>query len=119
MTADLSHPARADLYDTPYAWLRLATSVALGTIRGGGVGGVASGGALRAVRGESGAAGAEVSFPYALQMLGFALGAVGTGRLADRFGITVTLILGAIAIGLGFALVAAGPALTLAALGCG
>ena len=117
MTADLRHPVRADLYDTPYAWLRLATSVAIGTI--GGVGMWSFVVALPAVQAEFGATRAEVSFPYALQMLGFALGAVGTGRLADRFGITVTLILGAIAIGLGFALVAAAPDLTIVAIGYG
>ena len=37
-------------------------------------------------------------------MVGFALGSIVTGRLADRFGIRVTLVFGSLAAGLGFVL---------------
>jgi MFS family permease len=68
--------------ESPYAWRRLAASLAIST-----VGGAARGGA---------------SLPYSATMLGFALGGVAMGRLADRFGILAPLVLGALALGAGY-----------------
>ena len=37
-------------------------------------------------------------------MIGFAIGSILTGRLSDRFGIAVTLVVGALAVGVGYIL---------------
>jgi MFS family permease len=54
----------------------------------------------------------SASLPYTLTMIGFGLGGVMMGRLADRFGVIVPVVLGALGIGAGF--VAAGLAPNLA-----
>ena len=55
---------------------------------------------------DLGLARGEASVPYTLTMVGFALGGVMMGRLADRFGIFFPVMLGTIALALGY--VAAG-----------
>ena len=67
--------------------------------------------ALPAVQVEFGVPRADASLPFTLTMLGFALGGVVMGRLSDRFGIVVPVMLGAVMIGLGY--VAAGLASSL------
>ncbi len=66
--------------------------------------------ALPAIQADFGVDRADASLPYTLTMLGFAGGGVVMGRLADRFGITVPLALGAVALMLGY--VAVGHAAT-------
>jgi len=90
--------------ESPYAWLRLATSLVLSTI--GGIGMWSFVVALPAVQADFGVDRSAASLPYTLTMLGFGLGGVLMGRLSDRFGVVVPLVLGAIALSLGF--VAAG-----------
>jgi MFS family permease len=51
------------------------------------------------------------SLPYTLTMVGFGLGGILMGRLSDRFGVVVPVLLGAIGLGVGF--IAAGSATTL------
>ena len=58
---------------------------------------------LPAVQAEFGVARADASMPYALLMIGFGIGGIFMGRLADRFGVMVPLLIGATALGLGFA----------------
>ena len=48
--------------------------------------------ALPAVQADFGIARGEASLPYTLLMIGFALGSIATGRLADRFGIRATAL---------------------------
>jgi MFS family permease len=86
--------------ETPYAWLRLAVSLALSTIGGVGMWSVVV--ALPAVQAEFGVARGAASLPYTLTMLGFGFASVVMGRLADRFGIMVPVIVGTIALALGF-----------------
>src|SRR5215470_17007633 len=86
--------------ESAYAWVRLATALALGTI--GCVGMWSFVVALPAVQADFGIARGEASVPYTLLMIGFAIGSIVTGRLSDRFGITATLAVGAVAIGLGY-----------------
>ena len=86
--------------ETPYAWLRLAVSLALSTVGGVGMWSVVV--ALPAVQAEFGVARGAASLPYTLTMLGFGFASVVMGRLADRFGIMVPVIVGTIALALGF-----------------
>jgi MFS family permease len=86
--------------DSRYSWVRLAICTLISTI--GGVGMWSFVVALPAVQADFGIARGEASLPYTLLMIGFALGSIATGRLADRFGIRVTLLFGASAVGLGY-----------------
>jgi MFS family permease len=89
-----------------YACVRLAASLALMTI--GGVGMYAMAVALPPVQAEFDAARGSASLPYTLTMLGFGVGGIVMGRLSDRFGVFVPLLIGGAGLGLGF--VAAGSA---------
>src|SRR5262249_50023424 len=86
--------------ESAYAWLRLATSVLIGTI--GSVGLWSYVVALPAVQTEFGLTRAEASLPYTLAMFGFGVGAAAIGGLVDRFGIVAPLIVATLALGLGF-----------------
>ena len=44
----------------------------------------------------------DASFPYALTLVGFGIGGILMGRLADRFGVMVPVLLGGVALGSGF-----------------
>jgi MFS family permease len=90
--------------ESPYAWARLAASLALMTISGVGMYAVAV--ALPAVQAEFGTARSAASLPYAATMIGFGIGGILMGRLSDRFGVMVPVLIGAVCLGLGF--VAAG-----------
>ena len=57
---------------------------------------------LPAVQADFGVARADASLPYTLLMIGFGLGGVLMGRLADRFGVMVPLLVGAAGLGLGY-----------------
>jgi MFS family permease len=90
--------------DSRYSWVRLAISLALSTI--GGIGLWSSVVVLPTIQAEFGIDRAGASLPYTVTTIGFALGGVLMGRMADRFGITVPLFAGAIALGAGFILAA-------------
>ena len=90
--------------ESRYAWLRLAASVGLGTIGGVGMWSVVV--ALPAVQAEFGVARGGASIPYALVTLGFGAGGVLMGRLADRFGVFVPVVIGALSLGFGYMAVA-------------
>ena len=111
MTAHVAAEARdeASRTDSAYAWRRLAIAVLISTI--GGVGMWSGVVALPSLQAEFGVARADASLPYTFAMLGFALGGVAMGRLVDRFGIVLPIVIAAIALGLGY--VAAGSAATL------
>jgi len=91
--------------ESPYAWMRLVAAVLLSTIGGAGMWSVVV--ALPALQAEFGVARGPASFPYTLTMVCFGLGGVWMGRLADRFGIVVPIVLGAVALGAGYMLAAA------------
>jgi MFS family permease len=88
------------LVESPYAWRRLAASLALSTIGGVGLWSVVV--VLPAVQAEFGVARGGASLPYTATMLGFALGGVLMGRVADRVGIVGPLVSGSIALSLGY-----------------
>jgi MFS family permease len=87
--------------DSPYAWVRLAASLLLGTI--GCVGMWSSVVALPAVQAEFGIDRANASLPFTFALTGFAFGGAMMGRLADRFGIVVPVTAGTVMLGLGYA----------------
>jgi MFS family permease len=86
--------------DSPAAWRRLGFAVAVGTI--GSVGMWLIPVALPFVQADFGIARAEASLPYTLAMTGYAFGGVAMGRLCDRFGIVVVIMLGTVAVGIGY-----------------
>src|SRR5215208_3424556 len=94
-----------DLADSAYAWRRLALSLAISTI--GGVGLWSAVLVLPAIQAEFHVDRAGASLPYTATLVGFAVGGVAMGRLADRFGIRVPLLVGGVMLGLGYLTAAA------------
>jgi len=90
--------------ESAYAWRRLVASLALATIGGVGLWSVVV--VLPVVQAEFGVARGSASLPYTATMLGFALGGVLMGRVADRFGIVAPLVAGSISLSLGYVLTA-------------
>jgi MFS family permease len=88
--------------ESPYAWLRLAAALALGTI--GSIGMWSFVVALPAVQAAFGVARADASLPFTLTFMGFGLGGVVMGRFADRYGIVWPVVIGALTLGVGYAL---------------
>jgi MFS family permease len=86
--------------DSRYAWTRLALTLALMTIGSSGMYVVSV--VLPAVQAEFGVARADASLPYTLLMVGFGLGGILMGKLADRHGVIVPLLIGAGGLAAGF-----------------
>jgi MFS family permease len=102
-----SAPAPADtaaallpLPDTRKAWWRLFATLLLMTIGSAGMYVVSV--TLPAVQADFGVTRAQASLPYTLLMIGFGIGCVMMGKLADRFGIVPVIVLGAFSLGAGF-----------------
>jgi len=89
------------LADSPHAWFRLSVALLLSTIGGVGMWSVVV--ALPSVQAEFGVARADASLPYTLTMIGFGASSILLGQLADRFSIIVPVIIGTLALGLGYA----------------
>jgi MFS family permease len=94
------------LQDSAYACVRLGAALALMTI--GGVGMYAMAVALSSIQAEFGVDRAAATLPYTLTMVGFGLGGIVMGRLSDRFGVIVPVLVGGSCLGVGF--IAAGMA---------
>ena len=60
--------------------------------------------ALPAVQTDFGVARGEASLPFTLTMIGFGAGSIVMGRLADRFGVIIPIVAGAVFLGAGFVL---------------
>jgi len=86
--------------DSRQAWWRLLATLLLMTIGSAGMYVVSV--TLPAVQAEFGVTRAAASLPYTLMMIGFGLGCVLMGRLADRYGIVPVILLGAVSLGIGF-----------------
>jgi MFS family permease len=95
--------------ESPYAWARLCASLALMTM--GGVGMYAIAVALPPIQAEFGVSRSDASLPYTATMIGFGLGGILMGRLSDRFGVMVPVLIGGTCLGLGF--IAAGASANL------
>lgn len=100
MTQDDRAAPAADGVESRYAWWRLAANLGLGTIGGVGLWSLVV--ALPAVQAEFGVARADAALPYTMTMIGFMLGGVLMGRLADRHGVMVPAVIGAVALGIGY-----------------
>ena len=87
--------------DTPYAAVRLLVTLALMTVGACGMYIVPV--VLPVVQAEFGVARADAAMPYSLLMIGFGIGGLIMGRLADRYGIMVPLLIGGACLGAGFA----------------
>jgi MFS family permease len=96
--------------ESTYAWVRLLASLALMTIGGAGMYAMAV--ALAPVQAEFGVTRGAASLPYTLTMLGFGVGGILMGRLADRFGVVVPVMIGALGLGGGFVLAGTSASLT-------
>jgi MFS family permease len=86
--------------DSRYAWTRLVATLVLMTIGSSAMYVVSV--VLPAVQAEFGVARSDASLPYTLLMIGFGAGGIVMGRLADRFGVMLPLLIGAAGLGLGF-----------------
>ncbi|MCC2595647.1 MFS transporter [Pusillimonas sp. MFBS29] len=91
-----------DAAETPYAWARLVVSLLLMTL--GGVGMYSVTVVLPQIQAEFNISRSDASLPYTLTMLGFGVGGILMGRLSDRFGVIVPLVVGTLGLGLGFIL---------------
>ena len=90
--------------DSRYAWWRLAIALVAMTLGSSAMYVVSV--VLPAAQVEFGVARADASLPYTLLMIGFGLGGLLMGRLADRFGVAAVLAIGAAGLASGFMLAA-------------
>ena len=75
--------------DSGQAWVRLALALVIGSIGCVGMWSVVV--VLPVVQAEFGATRGDVSLAFTLTMLGFGLGGVAAGKIADRFGIIMVI----------------------------
>ncbi|MEE4119251.1 MAG: MFS transporter [Paracoccaceae bacterium] len=97
------------LHDTPYAWGRLALSLATACVAN--VGMWAPIVVMPAMEAEFGTDRGTVSLAYTVTMAGFALGTLLIGRWVDRVGIAPCLAAASCLIGAGYALAAFSPSI--------
>ncbi|MCB1465184.1 MAG: MFS transporter [Nitratireductor sp.] len=95
-------PLREFTADSSYSWLRLAVSMAAGTIASIGMWAIVL--VLPQVQADYGLARGETSMAYTATMIGFGLGNLLLGRLVDRFGIAPVLAGAGVALAAGFGL---------------
>src|ERR1700692_5085432 len=75
--------------DSGQAWVRLALALVIGWVGSVGMWSVVV--VLPVVQAEFGATRGHVSLAFTLLMLGFGLGSVAAGKIADRFGIIMAI----------------------------
>src|SRR5580658_2648064 len=88
--------------DSGYAWFRLGVCIVLSTLGCVGMWSVVV--SLPAVQADFNIARGGASLPFTLTTIGFGVGGVLMGRLSDRFGIVVPVLLGTAALGIGYVL---------------
>lgn len=101
MTSLAPHPNSKDT-ESPYAWTRLIVSLLLMTIGGSGMYSVTV--VLPQIQADFGVSRSDASLPYTLTMVGFGLGGILMGRLSDRFGVMMPIIVGTLGLSSGFIL---------------
>ena len=88
------------VHDSAYAWRRLAASLALSTVGGVGLWSVVV--VLPVIEVEFAVDRGSASMPYFGTMLGAAFGGVAMGRMADRYGIRLPVVIGTVMLALGY-----------------
>ena len=91
------------------AWMRLVVTLTLSTLGGVGMWSVVV--ALPAVQNEFGVARADASLPYTLTMICFGLAGIVMGRLSDRHGVMLPVMVGTLLLALGYVAAASAPSL--------
>ncbi len=104
MTPLLRETAASGDVDSHYAWLRLVITLTLGTVACVGMWSVVV--VLPTLQIEFGTLRTGASLPFTSTMLGFAAGSVVMGRLADRLGLLVPVLIGAALLCAGYVLAA-------------
>jgi MFS family permease len=107
-------PPELPSIETSYSWIRLVVSITLSTL--GCVGMWSLVVALPAVQADFNVPRADASLPYMLTMIGFMIGGIIVGRLADRFGILPPLAGGTILMSLGYVITASAASLPVFAV---
>ena len=97
---NISDSSPAPEGESTYAWMRLLVSLALMTI--GGVGMYSVTVVLPRIQNEFAVARGDASLPYTLTMIGFGIGGIFMGKLSDRFGVMVPVLVGTVGLGAGF-----------------
>ena len=97
--------------DSRYAYVRLGLSLLIATLMSAGMWAVIV--VLPEVQAEFGVDRAAASAPYTMTMLGVAIGTIVLGRLADRAGIMVPLLIASGCLGAGFLIAGFAPSLTI------
>jgi MFS family permease len=100
--------------ESRYAWMRLWTGLLAGAVGSVGMWSVVV--ILPAVQSDFGVLRADATLPYTLTMLGFGIGGVTMGRLADRYGIVIPMLIGTASLSAGYLLSGIAPTLFLFAL---
>jgi len=120
--SSLSQPADRYGPDGPYAYARLGLSLLIATLIGAGMWAVIV--VLPPVQLAFGVDRSSASLPYTVMMCSLALSTIGLGRMTDRFGIVLPLVVSAVTLGVGFVLAGYAPNLAVftaahALIGCG
>lgn len=105
MTPDTS------LFDTAYAWRRLAISLLIAVIGNAGMWAIIV--IMPDVGSEFNASRALASLPYTTTMIGFALGNLFIGRAVDRFGVAASLAASAVLISVSYLVAALSPTIMI------
>jgi MFS family permease len=93
--------------DSRYSWIRMVICLALASI--GGIGIWAGIITLPTIQQEFGVDRSGGALPYTLTMIGFAIGGILMGRVADRFGVMLPMIISTLTLSAGFILSAMAP----------
>jgi len=100
--------------DGPYAFARLGLSVAAATMLNAGMWAIIV--VLPQAQTDFGVDRASASLPYTMMMFGLAFGTIALGRMADRVGIVIPLIIGAALLCAGFVVAGYAPNLLVFSL---
>ena len=117
MNLSSPHAASVELIDSSYAARRLFITLILMTLGGSSMYVVSV--VLPEVQRDFGVSRADASLPYTLMMLGFGAGGLAMGKLADKWGVHISLWIGAVGVGSGFVLAGLSPNIWLFALSHG
>lgn len=102
MTPSSREAAASGEPDSPYAWLRLVLTLMVGTVACVGNWSVVV--VLPTLQTEFDTLRGGASMPYTCMMVGFATGSIAMGRMADRLGIVVPVLIGAVLLCVGYVL---------------